>query len=167
MLSAPIKMIISSCPCPSIFPLHLVKILNPTTWKMFTMYDPPGLHPNDLPHTGACVELALSSQHQHALFWEPMLVGTDFSVENQYSVVKSTVGTAVTEACKAINETISNKFTLTTHQGHAELCPAQTSVQHRPPRLNQGLLVGSLSSHYAPHEASTSPTPATFSFCHY
>ena len=46
---APIKTIISASPCPSTFPLHLVKTLNPRTWKRFTTYGSQGPQPNGLP----------------------------------------------------------------------------------------------------------------------
>lgn len=72
-------------PCPSTFLLHLLKILNPRTWKKFTIYDLQVPHPHDLLHTRVYMELAFFSPHQHALFWEPMLSKTDFSVENKCS----------------------------------------------------------------------------------
>lgn len=120
-------MIISSSPCPSTFPLHLMKILNARTWKRFTTHDLQEAHPTD--RTGVCMELALPSQHQHALF---LLVETGFSVKNKHSAFQSTAGMAVAEARKVIR-TIPNKSSLTTHQGHADLCPAQT-----PHKLSQG-----------------------------
>lgn len=158
MLSAPIKMIISSSHCPNTLPLLLVKILNSRTWKRFSTYGLQGACPNDLLHTGVYMELALSGQHRHALFWETMLVGTEFPVKNQYTVVKSTVVTAMTETCKTSNKTVPNKSTLTTHWGHADHCPAQL------PQTKPELLVGSSFSQHIPHETPTSPLPATFFF---
>lgn len=56
---------------PSTFSLHLLKILNPRTWRTFAMSDLQEAHPNDLPHTGVYMDLVLSSQHQHALSGRP------------------------------------------------------------------------------------------------
>lgn len=55
----------------STFPLHLLKILNPRTWRTFAMYDLQEPHPNNLLHTGVYMDLALSSQHQHVLSGRP------------------------------------------------------------------------------------------------
>lgn len=102
MLSDSIKMIVWSS-CPSIFHLHLVKMPNFQPWNRVATCD---LHPNYLPRTSVYMDLARSSQHQRAPFWEPTMVEKVFSVDNEYSVFKTTGSMAH----KAI-ETVPNKST--------------------------------------------------------